>query len=59
VNAAELQPIPVIRSVTATLAEADAVIGASQLRAMAQLLYMPDESRELLRRIAKALEGAK
>jgi hypothetical protein len=55
VNAADPQ-----RFVYAALTATDAKLGAAQLRTIAQLFNdrMPDETRELLARIAASLEGA-
>lgn len=50
-----LQPTPV----TASLDPADAFIGCKQLRSIVAAFRMPPESRDLLLRIAAALEVAK
>lgn len=50
-----LQPTPV----TVTLDAADAFIGCKQLRSIVAAFRMPAESRELLLRLAAAMEVAK
>lgn len=48
-----------LQPVTVTLDAADAFIGCKQLRSIVAAFRMPAESRELLLRLATALEGAK
>lgn len=48
-----------LQPVTVTLDAADAFIGCKQLRSIVAAFRMPVESRELLLRLATAMEGAK
>lgn len=48
-----------LQPVTATIDSADAFIGSKQLRSIVASFRMPAESRDLLLRIAAALEASK